>query len=174
MRRTTFVIAGLMLLTTIALATDTTYDFDRTVNFSNYKTYAWTAGTSVGDQLNDKRIVNAIDAQLASKGLKKVAASANPDMLVAYHASFDKEIEINATSTVWGPLRLGVGTGSARAAQVVVGTLVLDVMDPATKIVIWRGTASGERYPKASPDKRDKNINRAAGKLLEIYPPKAK
>src|SRR5215470_18339233 len=174
MRRMTFVIAGLMLLTTIALATDTTYDFDRTVNFSKYKTYAWTARTSVGDQLNDKRIVNAIDAQLASKGLKNVAATANPDMLVAYHASFDKEIEINATSTGRGPLRLGIGTGSARATQVVVGTLVLDIMDPATKIVIWRGTASRELDPKASPDKRDKNINRAAGKLRENYPPKAK
>jgi uncharacterized protein DUF4136 len=174
MRRTTFVIASLMLLTTIALAKDATYDFDRTVTFSKYKTYAWTAGTSVGDQLNDKRIVNAIDSQLASKGLKKVTDTANPNMLVAYHASFDKEIEINATSTVWGPLRLGVRTGSARTTQIVVGTLVLDMMDPATKIVIWRGTASRELDPKASPDKRDKNISRAAGKLLENYPPKAK
>ena len=72
---------------------------------------------------------------------KKVAASANPDMLVAYHASFDKEIEINATSTGWGPLRLGVGTGSARATQVVVGTLVLDMMDPGNqdRNLAWNG-----------------------------------
>src|SRR5262245_25817931 len=175
MRRPTLVIASLMLLTTIALAKDVTYDFDKGVNFSKFKTYAWTTGTNVNDELNHKRIVNAVDAQLTSKGLTKVSASANPDMLVAYHASFDRDLEINAFSTGWGPYRLGgIGSGSARASEILVGTLVLDLMDSATRVVIWRGTASKDLDSKASPEKRDKNINKAVGKLFENYPPKAK
>jgi len=36
---------------------------------------------------------------------------------------------------------------------------------------MWRGTASKEVDAKASPEKRDKNINKAAEKLFRNYPP---
>ena len=36
----------LTLLGTMALAQSVTYDYDRAANFSNYRTYAWTRGTT--------------------------------------------------------------------------------------------------------------------------------
>ena len=48
-------------------------------------------GSNLRDEFNHKRIVSAIDAQLTAKGLTPVAAGANPDVLVAYHAAFDKK-----------------------------------------------------------------------------------
>ena len=80
--------ACLTLLGTMALAQSVTYDFDRAANFASYKTYAWTRGTELTDELNDARVVRAIDAALVAKGLARVEPSANPDVRVAYHASF--------------------------------------------------------------------------------------
>src|SRR5262245_58303174 len=157
MRKSTIITATLMLASTIALAKDVTYDFNKTTNFAHFKTYAWIAGTSLKDELNHNRIVSAVDAQLAAKGLAKVQSTEKADVLVAYHASFDRNLEINAFSTGWGPYGLGGHrSGSARASEIVVGTLVLDIVDASTKAIVWRGTASKDLDPKASPEKRDK------------------
>src|SRR5687768_18017722 len=79
MRTATFVTTSLtLLLGTVAFAQSVTYDFDRSADFSRYRTYAWVPGTNVDDELNHNRIVRAVEAQLAAKGLSKVERSANP------------------------------------------------------------------------------------------------
>jgi hypothetical protein len=173
MRIATFVTTGFVaLLGTVTLAQNVTYDFDRSANFSAFKTYAWVRGTNLNDELNHKRIINAVDTQLAGKGLAKVEAGANPDVLVAYHATFDKDLQINGFSSGFGPYRFGATrTGSARVEEIVVGTLAVDMVDAKTKMIVWRGMATKEVDVKASPDKREKNINRAAEKIFKNYPP---
>lgn len=173
MRKTTFVTTTLLaLLTTIALAQNVTYDFDRAANFSKFKTYAWVRGTNVDDQLNHTRIVNAVDAQLASKGLTRVDASANADVLVAYHASFDTNLRINGFSSGWGGYRFGGNrSGTATAEEFMIGTLAVDMVDATTKTIVWRGMATKEIDVKANAAKRDKNINKAAEKMFKNYPP---
>src|SRR5262245_44622325 len=97
MRTTTFfTMATVALATTIAIAQSVTYDFDRSANFSSFKTYAWTRGNPVADDLNHQRIVRAIDAQLSAKGLLRVEPTGTPDVLVAYHASFNRDLQVNA------------------------------------------------------------------------------
>ena len=166
--------ASLALLTTTAMAQDVTYDYDKGADFSGLKTYAWVRGTPVNDELNHKRIVNAIDAQLAAKGFTKVEAGANPDVLVAYHASFNRDLQVTGFNTGWGGYRFGPGgTGSARVDQIVVGTLIVDLVDAAKKTIVWRGVATKDLDPNASPEKREKNINKAAEKLFKNYPPRS-
>ena len=114
----------LTLLGTMVLAQSVTYDYDRAANFSNYKTYAWTRGTELVDELNHARVVRAIDAAVVTKGLARVEPGANPDVLVAYHASFDRNLEITGSTHGWGPLGLGGDRwGSARVQPILVGTL---------------------------------------------------
>jgi Domain of unknown function (DUF4136) len=97
------------------------------------------------------------------------------DVLVAYGVGLDRNLEIEASSSNWGgPLYRGNRTGSARTQQVVTGTLVVAMADPETKSVIWRGVASKDLDENASPEKRDKNLNKAVAKMLEKYPPKQK
>src|SRR6476469_5627376 len=58
---------------------------DDTVNFSNYKTYAWTADSEQGARetnLADRKTRAAIDAELAKQGWR--AVKNNPDVLVSY------------------------------------------------------------------------------------------
>jgi hypothetical protein len=42
------------------------------------------------------------------------------------------------------------------------------------KDLVWRGVASKTIDPKAKPDKRQKNLNKAVAKLLKNYPPSVK
>ena len=138
----------LTLLGTMALAQSVTYDYDRAANFSNYKTYAWTRGTELTDELNHARLVRAIDAALVAKGLARVEPGANPDVLVAYHASFDKNLEITGSAHGWGPFGLGGDrTGSARVQPLLVGTLVVDISDARTSAIVWRSLASSDIRP---------------------------
>jgi hypothetical protein len=166
-------VIGLALLGTMTLAQNITYDFDRTAPFARFKTYAWVKGTPVNDQLNDKRIVSAIDAQLAAKGFTKMAEPEKADVLVAYHASFDKNLQINGFSSGFGGYRLG-GSRSGRATvdEIVVGTIAVDLVEAANKTIVWRGLASGEVDTHAKPEKRERTIQRAAAKLFKNYPPK--
>jgi Domain of unknown function (DUF4136) len=88
----------LTLLGTMSLAQSVTYDYDRAAKSSNYKTYAWTRGTELADDLNHARVVRAIDAALSAKGVARVEPAGNPDVLVAYHASFAKNLEITGSA----------------------------------------------------------------------------
>ena len=93
-------------------------------------------------------------------------------MLVAYHASFDKDLQINGFSSGWGGYRFGGSRmGRARVEEILTGTLAVDIVDAHTRTIVWRGVASKEVDGKASPEKRERNINRAAEKIFSNYPP---
>jgi hypothetical protein len=162
----------LLLFGTLALAQSVTYDYDRTAKFSSYKTYAWTRGTELTEELNHARVVRAIDAALVAKGLARVEPSANPDVVVAYHASFEKNLEISGSAHGWGPFGLGGDrTGSARVEPIVVGTLVVDISDARTTAIVWRSLASSDIRPTDKPESRDKKIAKATEKMFRNFPP---
>jgi Domain of unknown function (DUF4136) len=176
MRIATFAICvWLILIGTMALAQSVTYDYDRTAKFSSYKTYAWTRGTELTEELNHARVVRAIDAALVAKGLARVEPSANPDVVVAYHASFEKNLEISGSAHGWGPFGLGGDrTGSARVEPIVVGTLVVDISDARTTAIVWRSLASSDVRPTDKPESRDKKIAKATDKMFKNFPPQAR
>jgi hypothetical protein len=158
---------------TSSSAQTVTYDYAKGTNFSTYKSYAWVRGHNLQDELNHQRIVSSIDAQLVGKGLTQVSTSETPDLLVAYHASFDRNVQINAFSSDFGGWRFNSSrTGTARTEEIVTGTLVVDMIDAKTESMLWRGVASRDLDMKASPEKRDKNMKKAAEKLFKNYPPK--
>jgi len=165
----------LTLLGTMALAQSVTYDYDRAASFSNYETYGWTRGTEVTDGLIDIRVVRAIDRVLVAKGLTRVEPTANPDVLVSYHASFEKNLEITGSADGWGPFGLGGGgLGSARVQPVVVGTLLVDISDARTNTIVWRSLAISDIKPTDKPESRDKKITKATEKMFKNYPPQSR
>jgi hypothetical protein len=174
MRTTTWLTTlGLTLLSATASAQNVTYDYDKGADFGAIKTYAWTVGATLPDELNHKRVVGAIEAQLAAKGLTRVAADANPDVLVAYHAAFDRNVRVSAYASDFGGWRFGGSrTGTANVNEIVNGTLVVDITDPEHSALIWRGMARKELDLEADPEKRDRNMNKAAEKLFKNYPPR--
>ena len=170
----TAALATLLVATTV-FAQTISFDFDKTVDFAGFRTYAWAAGTNVPEPLVHERIVNAVDVQMSLKGLQQVHHSSTPDVLVAYHAAFDRDLQVSGFGTGWGPYRWG-GTRSvsARTEEIVVGTMIVDLIDARTNRIIWRGTATRDVDMHASPEKRDRNISRTTEKLFKHYPPKAR
>jgi hypothetical protein len=146
--------------------------YNRDINFSQFHTYRWIAitGSSALNQITAENIVNAINTQLAQKGLVQTAA--NADLLVGYQTSINQQQQLNWFND-GGPW-MG-GSGQATTSTIDVGTLVVDIYDPAQKQLIWRGiTATKTLNPSSNPDKNYKNLEHAVSKLLKDFPPKIK
>lgn len=166
----------LLVLSGATLAQKVTVDWDKGTSFSGYKTYAWAQGTPAQNPLMGNRIVEGIDAQLAAKGLQKVAPGGNPDIIVIYHAGRDTETRINTVDTGmygggwgwWGGY-YGGGSSTTYIDKVQIGQLIVDIGDVKTKKYVWRGTANGTIPSK--PEKGEALINKAVTKMFAKFPP---
>lgn len=180
-----FAIALLVVAVTATVAQDVRYDYDKDKDFSKYKSYKWVSikGADQPDELTGKRIMAAVDAELATKGLTKTDGE-TADVYIAYQTAIGTEKQFTSYNTGWG---YGPGWGGGwygggmsstttygSTSTVYVGQLDLSLYDPATKQLVWRGVASKTLDPKANPEKKEKNIGKAVKKLLKNYPPKQK
>jgi hypothetical protein len=173
--RSLIIAASMAMAATTLAAQNVTYDYDKTVDFKSFRTFAWVTGTPLTDRLNHTRVVAAVTAQLGKRGLTEVASTSSPDILVAYHASFDRDLKITGFSSGWGPYRFGAGaSGMARSEQILVGTLAVDIVNARTGTIVWRGVAVKDVNVNAKPEERDKNITRTAEKLFKSFPPAAR
>jgi hypothetical protein len=117
----------------------------------------------------DAEIKQAVDAQLATKGLTKTDGD-KADMYVGYQVAVDKQKEWNGYG-MGGGVRWG-GMATATSSTINVGTLVLDMYDPTTKQLVWTGSATKTMDPSSNQQKNEKNLSKAMEKLLKNYPPK--
>jgi Domain of unknown function (DUF4136) len=177
-------LALLLLLVSSALAQDVRYNFDKSTDFSKFKTYRWVdiKGAQKLDDLTDKQIKEAIDAELRNKGLTKTDAE-NADLYIGYQPSIGQEKQFTSYNTGWGYGPgwgagwyggMGSTTTTGQTSTILIGQLVLDMYDAANHDLVWRGVASKTLDPKAKPEKRQKNIQKATAKLLKNYPPPTK
>ena len=170
-----------------ASAQDVTYNFDKTKDFSDYKTYKWVpiSGTDQVDELTRRQLTAAIDAELAKKGMSKLDSD-TADLYIGYQTAINTEKQFVSYQSGWGygPGWGGYGgyygggmtssTTTGSTSTIYVGQLDLSMFDPKQKQIVWRGSASKTLDPKAKADKRQNNINKAMAKLLKNYPPKVK
>lgn len=140
-------------------------------DFSKYHTYKWVAieGASHPNQITDAEIKQAVDSQLAAKGLTKTDSD-KADLYLGYQIAVDQEKQWNGYG-MGGGVRWG-GMATATSSTISVGTLVLDMYDPATKQLVWTGNATKSLDPSSNQQKNEKNLNKAMAKLLKNYPPK--
>jgi hypothetical protein len=147
----------------------TSVDYDRSVDFSRYRTYGWLP-SRIGNDIFEKRLTAAIDRELAARGLVR---SDRPDLLVAIHGRLSKEVQYTAYDAGWGYgwRRWGArGPTTVRRQEVPVGTLVVDLVDAGEKELVWRGTATSAIDTTASVEKREAAVRESVGKLFAEYP----
>jgi hypothetical protein len=176
----------LLLAATSALGQDVRYNFDKDTDFSKFKTYKWVVLKDAKqlDNLVDKQIKTAVDAQLATKGLTQTDDD-KADLYIGYQAAVGQEKQFTSYSSGWGygggwygggwyggPG--GMSTTTGQTSTIYKGQLALDMYDSSHHDLVWRGVASKTIDPKAKPDKQEKNLNKAVAKLLKNYPPPAK
>ena len=173
------------LLATRAVAQDVRYNFDRDVDFSQFKTYKWVSlGTATqGDTLLSKQIKSAVETELSGKGLTKVEDD-TADLYIGYQTAIGQEKAFTSYNSSWGygpgwyrggwygsP---GGGMTTGQTSTIYTGQLDLDMYDSAKHDLVWRGVASKTIDAKAKPDKQQKNLIKAVSKLLKNYPPRVK
>lgn len=176
------IVLPLTLLATACLGQDVRYNFDKSTSFSKYRTYKWVQIKDAPQlpQLADQQVKAAIEAELSKKGLTKTADE-QAELWIALQFTLNQEKEFSSYSSDfgygagWGRGWYGGGMGSTmttgQTTTIHIGSLGLDMYDPATKQIVWRGVATKTLDPKAKPEKRQKNIDKGVVKLLKNYPP---
>ena len=185
MSRISFLFAAILITATSVFAQDVRYNFDKSADFTKFKTYKWVPikdAQSI-NPIIEKQIVQAIDAQLTQKGLSKVDGD-KADLYIGYQTAIGQEKQFNSYSTDWGYGGgwgggwYGGGMGSSmttgQTTTIYKGQLALDMYDSTNHTLVWRGLASKTLDAKAKPEKQEKNLNKAVAKLMKNYPPKAK
>ena len=184
MRKLLSLAFAFLLVASFASAQDVSYNYDQKADFAKFKTYKWVTikDGEQPDELTAKMIAQAIETQLTAKGLTKVETG-DADLLVGYQVAVNKEKEVTTFGTGygygpgWGGRwygGYGGGMTSATTATILIGSLALDMYDSTAKTLVWRGLASKQIDMKASPEKRQKNLDKGAAKLLKNFPPKVK
>ncbi|TDD94408.1 DUF4136 domain-containing protein [Flavobacterium cellulosilyticum] len=149
-------------------------DFDKNVDFSQYKTYAFHKSGIDKVQISDfdkKRILNAIDTELSKKGMIK---SENPDLLINFSTKEKERVDVNQFSFGmgygwgygWNPYLWG---GQPIVSTSTEGTLFIDLIDARKKELIWQGEGVG--YLTKSRNDKEARINEFVAKILSQYPP---
>ncbi len=155
------------------------YDYDKQVDFTKYKTYAFTeeAAKLPVDDLNRGRFITAVETELAAKGFTK---SDNPDVLIDMHLTTKARTEAVANTTGTGGYgrygRYGYGGGFSTTTvdynEYVDGTLLINMVDKSTEKIAWQGRGIKTFDEDASASKREQNINYAVKQIFTNYPPK--
>ncbi|GAA3781619.1 DUF4136 domain-containing protein [Corallibacter vietnamensis] len=151
-------------------------DYDKEVNFNQYKSFAFfKPGIDKAEisDLDKRRILRAIEAELLAKGMTK---SETPDMLVSI---FTKEREqVNVYNNGFGPYGYGWGwspwywSSYNSVSTTTEGILYIDLIDAKRKELVWQGQGVG--YLTHNMEEKDERIKEFVFKILEKYPPEGK
>ena len=144
------------------------------VNLSQVHTYAWAAPDtfSTGDLRLDtttffiERVQKAVDSHLRQKGFERVDAG-QPDFVVHYHARVEQRLD----SSQLRAGEPGCRAGDCRPFVYDAGTLLIDLVDPRSDRLLWRGWA--ERGLEGVVDDHtwmDAAIDDAVSRIMKRFP----
>ncbi|MBD1397208.1 DUF4136 domain-containing protein [Pontibacter sp. JH31] len=157
--------------------------FDGTVDFQVYHTFALVEPTAAGssadptqfEPLFDRRVRDAVAAELVKKGLKPDAQ--DPDLLVAYDLAVAQAPAAAAESpdfgySYWYGYRFNYNTTDFPNYRPIgrypVGTMFIDLIDATSNELVWRGIVAGDIDAKQTEESK---IRRAIAAMLAQYPP---
>ena len=150
-------------------------DYDRNIDFSNYETFAYFKPeidkVDISD-LDKRRILMALDSEMNLKGLSK---SETPDLLIGFTTKAKEQIYVNTGNNFgwgwgWGFNPWFWGNGGYNSVSTrTEGTLYVNIIDAATKQLIWQGKGRGgiNEFMK----NRDERISLFIHEIVENYPP---
>ena len=167
-------------------STKITADYDKSIDFTKYKTFEYYGWAKESDKLmNDldkKRIEDSFANEFYKRGMSYVKE--NGDLIVTLFIVVENKTQTTANTTSmsgyggyyggyygygprygWGP---SYSTTTVSTYNYAVGTLVCDVYDKASEQLIWEGIAS--KTIDENPQTRDRNIPKVIEYLMRKYP----
>lgn len=161
-------------------------DYDRQADFNSYKSYAfYKTGidqTQISD-LDKKRILKAIDAELSARGFTK---SSDPDLLISIFTKEKEQVDVynNRYGFGWGygfgygywnPWYWGGGYGlyGPSVSTRTQGSLYIDLIDARNKELVWQGKGVGALGNTDNIERKEERIREFVSEILQAYPPNA-
>ena len=150
------------------------YDFDKTTNFNNYKTYNYYSDMNTGlTELDTKRLLNALDVRMIVKGF---SLSDSPDFFIDIKSKEYQEAQRSRVGVglggggghVGGGISIGIPVGQAKINR----QITIDFVDENKKQLFWQAVSESSFNPNAIPEKREARLNAIVEKVLVAYPPK--
>jgi hypothetical protein len=161
------------------------HDVDPEAAIGAYRSFGILAAERAGPPPEDPRLgplldrhtEEAIDWTLRTRGYEP-RSSGDVDFLVSYRNDVQEEAQIEShpvsVGLGYGTVFSGVGVGTgwagpthATARKVAKGRLVIDVLEPSTHRLVWRGWTENTLSPSGDP-RRD--IFAAVDRVLEQFP----
>jgi hypothetical protein len=173
MKTASGILVAATLAASVACSTlQTSADYDRSANFSQYRTFAIRDSEPIGNEILERRIKSSLTAGLTARGLTENADA--PDLWAVPHVRLSQETQISTYNSGWGYgwHWAGGGMSTTTVEQIPVGTLIVDLVDAKRKELVWRGTATDTLKPEATAAEREAALSAAITKMLEVFPPK--
>lgn len=162
-------------------------DYDREADFNSYKTFAfYKTGIDKAEisDLDKKRILKAIDAEMVTMGFQK---SNSPDLLVSIFTKEKERVDVfnqgfgpgwgwgwgGYWGGWWGP---GWGWGGYWGPAVSTrteGVLFIDLIDAKSNELVWQGKGQGNINTYGNIEKKEERIKLFVSEILSEYPPNA-
>ncbi len=150
-------LAALGLAAGCSTPISTSYDYAPNVDFQSLQTFQWMPiRSNLLNQFELERVTNAVENGLVAKGLQR---SANADFLLKVFAGKGRS------------LGTGYGWSGLETRVYAEGTLVIDMVDPMTNQLIWRGSAKKTLAQDPTPEQQTVNIAAAVAAVLANFPP---
>ena len=149
------------------------YDYDKTADFSKYKTYNYYQDIETGlNELDSKRLINAMDANLQARGF---SLSEAPDFFIniqsqEYHEAQRSSVGVGVGGSgrnVGGGVSIGIPIGQSNINR----QIIIDFIDENGKGLFWQSVSESSFNPNASPSTREKKLKAIVEKVLSQYPP---
>jgi hypothetical protein len=175
-QRSIFASIGIALLfATASFAQQVKTDYDRSADFSQYKTYSWEK-VQTPDPLWVGRIKDAVNSALTAKGWTQVESGGQVAIVAMETTKNQQTLNTlyDGFGGGWGWRRFGgggFGEATTTTENYKVGTLVVDLFDANRKNLIWRGSASDTLSDKS--EKNIKNLDKGVQKIFNHFPPAA-
>jgi hypothetical protein len=149
-----------------------TVDYNHAASFSQLKTYSWSS-VHTANSIWDQRVKDAIDKALAAKGWTQVPDGGNVALVAVEKTSIQQQYNTfyDGFGGFGGRRRGGMGMGMSTTSvdNYKVGTLIVSMLDPNSRQLIWRGTSSGDL--SGNPKKDTKNLDKDVQKMFKHFPP---
>jgi len=176
-----YLFISMLAILSACASTQLAHDFDRTVDFTNYRTYAISQESYQMDidDINQGRILHAVKMEMAAKGM---SPSNTPDVIVDVFLKTEKHMQQSATTVgvgygFGGPgMMMGMGTSSTQInyTEVTQGALFITMYEASAQQMVWQGVAKKEIQANLPAKKREQNINYVVKLIMSKYPPAKK
>jgi hypothetical protein len=152
-------------------------DYNEEINFTEFKTYAFSKSGIDKVEINDidkKRILRAIDVELYNKGYRK--SSIEPDFLINFFTKTNKKIDYYPSNNYYGYAVPYGGMGHYASSWYLnsfsynEGVLFIDIIDRNKNELVWQGIGKGYIY-NDKPDNKNEKIKDMVNKILLQFPP---